>query len=602
MPNALDMTEVSEDRLREHFEAVMNAGGVAQASKEIGAPRVRVRRDVERFLRRYAAEADWARFDEYIANKERETGKKQTLGTKIPRRQPPPQAEQLVESGGDVENQPPHPGPVVLGKVEHDEGTPVIRRNRHGVRRWLLTVAQNNTRLHAKFWENLTAFSDFIGAEIMVARCTYDIQNYRDSKAKAIAGQSAREIDHGLWYPDEIAPYVVDVGDRRALAPDLVFVADNMLPTVAEPLAGMDTYTGAASTILPHPQIAMRSIPTMRDQPAKFLYTTGAVTLRNYLPLKTGNKASFHHCYGALLVEKDEASEEWWCRQINAEDASGSFYDLDVMVADGKVTEGHRPEAVNWGDIHCAALSDIIIDGVWGEGGMVDALRPHLQAFHDSLDFRARSHHELGNWVRMLERHRDGRGSVEQEMLEVAEFLKTAHRDYAISLVVNSNHDRHFDRWLNEASWKTDPENAPFYLRAAAARAEAVLNHDDTFNTLEWAARRYGCPEAVRFLKEDESYRVCEHAGGIELGLHGDRGANGARGTEAGLKKLPFKANIGDKHRAGIFQGLYVAGVMPDEDAFAYAKGPGAWSRSIILTHSNGKRQIVTMRGTRWRA
>lgn len=585
---------LSEGVLKSAFDAFIKTESATEGATLIGAPHRTFRRNVERYLRRHAGKDDWRRFLEVKGNIERKLGRKLTIGNNV--------IQPDLSSPVEVPNAPEEPAPAIGGQIEHDEGTPVIRRAKQGIRRWILTVAQNNTRLHERFWGNLNALAAFYDAQIIVARCTYDIQNYRDSKAKQIGGMAGRGIDQGLWYPDEITPHLIDVGARLSLAKDLVFAADNISPTIADPLSGLDTYTGAASMVLPHNQIALRSVPTKKGAPAKMLYTTGTVSQRNYIPLKTGNKASFHHSYGALLVEVDEATDEWWCRQINAEDATGTFYDFDVMVADGKVTEGHRPEAVNWGDIHCAALSDTIIDGVWGEGGMVDALKPHLQAFHDVLDFHARSHHELGNWVRMLERHRDGRGSVEQEMLEVAEFLKTAHRDYAISLVVNSNHDRHFDRWLNEASWKTDPENAPFYLRAAAARAEAVLNHDDTFNTLEWAARRYGCPEAVRFLKEDESYRVCEHAGGIELGLHGDRGANGARGTEAGLKKLPFKANIGDKHRAGIFQGLYVAGVMPDEEAFPYAKGPGAWSRSIILAHSNGKRQIITMRGTRWRA
>lgn len=584
---------IPEATLRTHFDAVMDAGEMKAASAIIGVPQQSLRRSVERLLRRHGTVEDWARLDAYL-DKAQGRGRRLTLANHIPRPAAP-----VIDPV--IEDEPAPPEPIIGGQIEHDEGAPVIRRNRYGIRRWLLTVAQNNTHLHEGVWGNLNALAAFYDAEIIVARCTYDIQNNRDSKAKEIAGTARRGIDEGLWFPDEIAPYVVDVGERIVLAKDLIFAADNTIPTLAEPLSGMDTYTGPASMILPHPQIALRSVATMNAAPTKFLFTTGTVSQRNYIPLRTGNKASFHHSYGALLVEKDEATEEWWCRQINAEDATGTFYDFDLMVANGKVTEGHRPEAINWGDIHCAALSQDIRDDIWGEGAMVDAINPRAQMFHDVYDGFARSHHEVGNWVRLLERHRDGRGNVEDELRDVAEFLRMAHRDDAISVVVNSNHDRHLDRWLNEAEWKRDPENAPFFLEAAAARAKATLNFDDSFNMLEWAARRYGCPDAVRFLREDEGYRVCEPAGGIELGLHGDRGANGSRGGVA-LKKLPFKANVGHSHSAGIYQGLYVAGVMPDQEAMVYATGPSSWSRSVILTHTNGKRQVVTMRGSRWRA
>lgn len=33
-----------------------------------------------------------------------------------------------------------------------------------------------------------------------------------------------------------------------------------------------------------------------------------------------------------------------------------------------------------------------------------------------------------------------------------------------------------------------------------------------------------------------------------------------------------------------------------------YNKGPSSWSHSHVVTYPNGKRAVVTMRGTRWRA
>lgn len=581
----------SEESLRECFETAMEVGSMNGAATFLGMEGTTFRRNMKRFLQRHATLEDWRRWDAFKASIPNLV--RLNLDDGIPR------PGQVANDASPVE-EPVEDQPRIGGKIEHDEGDPIVRRHTFGIRRYILTVAQNNTHLHEALWRNILAFADFMGAEILVARCTYDIQNYRDEKRKKLAGQYNNPEDEGFWYPPEIEPYVIETGRRLKLAEDLIFVSDNLRPTLLDPLAARETYTGAASMILPHNQIAMRSVATMKHEATKFLYTTGTVSQRHYIHATEGNKASFHHGYGALLVEVDEASGAWWCRQINATDA-GSFYDLDLFVEDGVVTESHQPEAVTWGDIHVAKLEPHVREAIWGVGGAVDQLRPRIQVFHDILDFHARSHHEMKDPFAMFKRWVEGRENVEDELRACAEFLSFAHRDSALSLVVNSNHDRHFERWLKEQDWKRDPINATVFLAAATAMLEAISEGHDDFLLLEWAMRRYGAPDAVKFLREDESYRICQHAGGIELALHGDRGPNGSKGSPASFKKLPFKANVGDKHAAGIWQGAYLSGVTGSLD-MGYNVGPSNWSRSHVVTHPNGKRQIITMRDVAWRA
>lgn len=573
-----------EEHLRKCFEEAIKRGSMNQAAQHLGVEGTTFRRNIRRFLKRHATVDDWRqwdRFKETIPNLVR-----LNLDEGIPRPDSPVEPEDEIEIGG---------------QIEHDEGDIVIRRATLGTRRYICTVAQNNTHLHAELWENIKSLADFYGADLLVARNTYDVENYKDRKRKQLAGMDGRHADEGLWYPNEISPYVIEDGRRIKLANDLVFVAENIRPTMLDPLSALETYTGQASMILPHGQVAMRSVATQKHEPAKFMYTTGTVSQRNYLPGKAGGKASFHHGYGALLVEVDENTGQWWCRQISAGD-NGSFYDLDVFVEDGKVYQGVQPEAIVWGDIHVEDLEEDIQESIWGYGGMVDQLRPKLQVFHDLLSFNARSHHEIKDPFAMFKRWVEGKDSVENELKAGASFLRNAHRPDSLSVVVNSNHDRHLERWLKEADWRKDPCNASIFMKAVAAKLEAIQSGDTDFLMLEWAMKQNGAPDAVRFLHEDESYIICPHAaGGVELGLHGDRGANGARGTPAGLKKLPTKLTIGDKHSAGIFQGLHVVGVTGNLD-MEFNKGLSSWSRSHGIVHPNGKRQIITMRGTRWKA
>lgn len=467
------------------------------------------------------------------------------------------------------------------------------------VRRYLLTSAQNNTRLNDAVWDGLQAFSRHVGAEILVGRYTYNKSAYRHYGGRQEKGGGPGDQFADIWYDERLDPYLKD--SRVEIAPGLMWCGEvNIIPTAARPLSGFESYTGRASGVFPHAKIAMESIAAPKGTGAKFNYTTGTVTQRNYIACKAGQKAEFHHAYGALLVEVDHTGN-WFCRQINA-DKSGTFYDLDVKVSGGKVTTGHRLEAITWGDVHVAQLDPLVRDLAWGEDGMLDTLRPRFQFFHDALDMRARNHHELKDPHLMFERHVRGQESVSAEVTDLAAFFRGASRKFCKSVAVESNHNEALVRWLKEHDWRKDPVNAEFYLAATLAVIQAIRRGDKNFKMLEWAVAHQGGAPGVAFLGRDESFITCkDFGGGIENGMHGDVGPNGAKPSPYGFANTGRKANIGHAHSAGIFDGVYRAGTSSLFD-LGYNRGPSSWSHSHIVTYPNGKRAIVTMWNGKWRA
>lgn len=455
------------------------------------------------------------------------------------------------------------------------------------VARYLLTAVQNNTGLHPDFWRNLTALAAHYSARIIVGRIRYN-----RTEAQVRQEKDDGTADGSLWYAAEAEPHVCD--RRLRLAPGLIWAGDmNALPTAANPLSGLDSFTGAESCIFPHTQIALRSVATVKGERAKFNYTTGAATLKNYIKRKAGLKAEFHHAFAALLVEVDSAGD-WFVRQINA-DASGVIYDLDLRAKAGKVRAGRYVAAFTPGDIHGVNLDPVIFASVWGDGGLVDTLRPGVQVLHDLFDMESRSHHN--DVFEAFRLHVAGRESVEAEVKQTAAALAGMVRPWCKTVVVKSNHDEHLDRWIREGEFKRDPVNAAFYLSAAVAKFEAIRTGRDGFDLLRWAIERTGIAPPVRWLGRDESFRVA----GVEMGLHGDLGPNGSRGSASGLSRIGAKANIGHSHAAAIFAGCYQAGVSCALD-MGYNRGPSNWSHSHIVTYENGKRAIITHRGAKWRA
>jgi hypothetical protein len=465
------------------------------------------------------------------------------------------------------------------------------------IKRYILTSAQNNTYVHEAAWMNLVALAEHYDAEIMISRFAYNKAAYTQPVKPGTGGAPE---DKDLWYDPELEGHYSD--ERVELAPGLVWCGEsNISPTAVRPLSGLDTYTGRKSAIFPHIKITMESVASGKNEGVKLLFTTGTVTMKNYIQRKAGLKAEFHHTYGALLVEVNSKGT-WFCRQLNAKAEDGVIHDLTLRVENSVVTDNNTVEAVTFGDIHAAQLDPGVADLGWGVGGMIDVLKPNKVFLHDLIDFRARNHHDRGNPHLNFEKFINGVDGVQAELQEAVELVLQMHREGIEVVVVQSNHDNALTRWLREADYRSDPKNAMIFLKCQLRKYQAIEVSESSFHMLEWVLRELGCPKGIRFLREDESYVICrEHGGGIECGMHGHDGPNGTRGTAWTFRKMGRRANIGHSHSAAILEGLFVAGTSSKLDV-GYNTGPSSWTHSHIVTYPNGKRAVITMYGGAWRA
>ena len=483
--------------------------------------------------------------------------------------------------------------PVAGGVLE----APDTRRERATGHTFVFTCAQNNTLLNDNFFMALERYCAERDADLHISRFTYNKKEFGEGSVKP--GSTKTSDGDDLWYDPRILPYVSD--SPLEITDDLVWCGElNVLPTRINPLSSFKGYTRQASGIIPHVRMALESVPTMKSDPAKFLYTTGTVTARNYIQKSTGQVADFHHVFGALVVEVDKRGN-WWARQLNA-DKEGGFYDLDIYWTKDGPSKNRTPvQAITHGDIHWARVDHAVLETVFALGwGVVDQLHPKQQFFHDSIDFTARNHHIIKDPHFLHEMYLTGTDNVQQEFKEVGEFLTgVAFRDWSHHFIVVSNHDQAIELWLRNSAAMYDPVNARFWhemnadcyiMREAGKRARP-------FTTALKAYIGHNQQPWFTFLQEDDSYRI---GGEIEAGLHGHLGPNGARGNPKNLRTVG-KANTAHTHSAGITEGVYTAGVYGKLD-MGYNKGLSSWSHSFIVTYKNNKRAILTIRaGRAWR-
>jgi hypothetical protein len=476
--------------------------------------------------------------------------------------------------------------PLVGGRIK----SPDAYRETLKGSRFIFTVAQNNTKLHMPFWKTLKRMSKKLEAKLCVSKCSYNKNGWQQVTAES----------EGVWYAEEIIPHIID--NEVKVAKGLLFCGNlDILPTAVTPLQGLDNHTGPHSAIIPHVKMQMKSLATMKSHPAKLLYTTGAVTQRNYIQRRAGQLAEYHHVYGAMYVEVD-SDGQWFARQLNSDDA-GIVFDLGHVwgpTFDRVVDTAERP-LITLGDIHFEKLCP---DTFMGAMDMMTALKPEGVFLHDLIDFTARNHHNIDDWHFIVDRMAARQESIEGMFAGVAKFLHSLITAYPSTTfyVVRSNHDEAFNKWVHSRQKWPDAKNLRYWHEVNAA-ALSSIERGKSFDAFEWAIEKaasksgFSVSDRVRFIQEDESFVLRE----IEHGMHGHLGPNGVRATPRNFKQIGRRVNTGHTHSAGIIDGVWTGGVLGSLD-MGYNKGPSSWSASSILTHINGKRQIVTQNKRKWRA
>lgn len=469
---------------------------------------------------------------------------------------------------------------IASGSIE----PPKSKRGKFTGKRYVFTSAQNNTFVHEGLLASLEVYCEHNDAELVVSSFHYNKTGFQNGEDKEV------------WFDSRIKDLLCD--KPMQVADGLVFSGEfNILPTAITPLSGLHNYTGAESCIVPHAKMQVESVPTPKHDVPKLLYTTGCITQLNYIQMKSGTKAEWHHVFGALVVEVD-SDGDWFVRQLSAKSDTGCFYDLDKYYTPTGVVDSPNIEAINYGDLHASLLDQTVADISWrNKDSILDVLKPKYQFLHDVHSHDSRNHHNIKDPHFMFKMFNQKTEDVKEEVILSANTIKETIRDFSKTVVVESNHNLALTKWLKEQDYRKDPVNAVFFLEMQTAIYKSIVE-GKSLPVFQYACEKYaGGVEDVIFLEEDESFRI---AGNIECGSHGMNGNNGSRGSMQTYLKLGIKHNLGHVHGAAMREGVCYAGMSGQLDQ-GYNKGGSGWNQSHVLTYLNGKRSIITLKNGKWR-
>ncbi len=453
---------------------------------------------------------------------------------------------------------------------------------------YFITAAQNSTPV---FKKNLQAAENFCkenGAKLIVIPFRY--KNPTSVWTRQQENQERWDDlleDYLYWTRSPINSNLMLLGDIRVQA------------TGQQPLSGFESITKHCSGIIGHPKRQFKCIPTPSSKEPKIMCTTGAVTHPNYTDTKAGAQGEFHHIFGGLVVEVQD-NKVFHMRQVHALRKDGSFIHLDKKYSHKGVTKAPRPLGLVMGDTHVDYVDpDVVCATFTNEDSIVNTLRPRALYWNDLLDFYAQNHHHRGNPFVNLAKHRSGRNNVREEVERACAFVDHHSPAYCTNYLLPGNHPDALMRWVKEADWKGDPENAEFYLETALAlvrstRATDTGSHtDDPFNY--WAKQLIQCADRTEFPSRNEAV----HVGGMEV-FHGDHGPNGARGSINGFKRIGTRSIIAHLHTPGIEEGCTQVGTSTRK-GLEYVSGPSSWMHSHALINGDSTVTLLNIIRGDWK-
>jgi hypothetical protein len=436
------------------------------------------------------------------------------------------------------------------------------------MKRYILTAAVNDTKLHKGFWDSINRYAEFTGAEIKVVAMRYRNPTAKRGKAKRLKDAT---------YDAAVVPFLTNKEER--LGPMLTLFADlPVQPTASNALRGNEVYCAGTSAIIGHVKRQMMVVPTDSRTP-RVLWTTGACTVAKYSRSRAGARAKKHHVLGAVVV-KIESNGTFHVRNVTA-NRDGSFTDLDTVYAPDGVYEAGRALSLTLGDIHAGQEDGPTIKAA---RRLVDQVRPLNLVLHDVLDMSSRSHHKQGLRDRYAGRSLSVVAEVSLAVRTLDEF--DAWGDHQTH-VVSSNHHDHLGRWMNEHKPEQDPINTPYWH---TLWSEAYSGFDKAGVWADPFASEYErlSGGAVHFLGREDKLNI----GGVAHEFHGDHGVGGTRGSLKGYTRLGVKCTIGHSHTPGILDGVFQAGTST-KLKLDYNSRPSTWLHAAVLLGADGKRQMI---------
>jgi hypothetical protein len=455
-------------------------------------------------------------------------------------------------------------------------------------KRFVITTAISGQRLHLNFLKSIKKFCQTNQAKLLVLP----------------SHDPAHNLDNGMeWH---FSPAILDdklVFEDTRLNSNLYISGIRVTAKQMNPIQNLQEISqvegsfiaASPKQFLEYDSVSANKLPHAR-------MTTGACTLPNYkssrgTSLRTAYIADHQHTIGAIIVEIQDDDIYYFTQIQAAEDGSFCHFGVQYEPRRTRKLKGSEAPVLVMGDYHAGEHDESAVKA-WID--VIDTLGVQEVVFHDMFNAVSVNPHEEDDIMIRAERARKGLNVLENELhitsTEIDRILglKTMKK----GIMVKSNHDDMIDRYMRKVKYKKDPMNFEFCTILASNLIESskIGIKKDFFKTGLELTKNPVHAEKITWLTTEDDYVV----GGVHLGAHGDRAANGARGSIKSLKKSYPRGVIAHSHTPGIYKNMFQVGTT-SLLRLGYNKGASSWVHCSCLVYRSGQRQLINSIFGNWR-
>ena len=440
-------------------------------------------------------------------------------------------------------------------------------------KRFVITTAVSGAPVHKDFLASLKSYAKLNKAKVLVIPANYALY----------------DIDPTLMEDGDI-----DIVFRPLKINSNLYIDPIKIdPKQVDPAVGLDALGRTDGTvIIGSPKQRRVPIANSNTKLARIIQSTGAITKPMYIPKdgipkRRDRLAEAHHVMGAVVVEVvDNVFYHFRVVQMSKD---GSFSDLFYNYSPKGDKKFVGCEAIVQGDYHVTE-TDPATDKAVDE--MCELGRPKYRVFHDFFSGVSINHHEMRNKVARAILAAENKIDLEQELIENVKAIQSKRKKKTAEklVFVKSNHDEFLDRYLSEGNFDDKNRRISTMLQVLAMDKKDPLKAG-----LEMMGLTFG-PDII-WLERDQDFRVA----GIELGAHGDLGANGKRNPGSkGMYKAYGKVIYGHCHYGEMWQDAWSVGTSTYRK-LSYNRGASSWDASQAILYKDGTRQLINVIEGKWR-
>ena len=426
---------------------------------------------------------------------------------------------------------------------------------------YVITAAQNATDVNNKWWRTLGHIVEDNNAELVIIPFKYKYKKKGND-----------------WFDPRVKPFMLN--ETRKIGKHLALEAVHVTPTSKHPLSSLSTYCGQNSGCFGFPRLTLETMVTSSNK-ARVLFTTGACTEPNYTSTTRGDESEYNHQLACQIIS---VCDKGYFYRREVEYKEGKAYDLRKIYTSRGVKKNKDRIVINPGDWHWNSPEKR------EDGGYREAIKTLIKELqvdnflaHDFLDFKTQNHHSRDGAMRRIQIANKPEFVVDElngccdELVEIAELVQDK------VIVVESNHDKAYERWLDDTSNFDNPTDAKFYHESWIRRLEQP---NESMFKLHLEATYDGTEDIVKFISIDDNFKINN-----TWVHHGDIGPSGSRGSPRSFLKLASLSNSGHTHSPYRNFGVSIAGVTELEHG--YNRKLGAWDQALTLIHKDGSVQML---------